>query len=259
MPYAGPDGYNAMPILDAKQLTGQTRTHVLEFKEFGFTLQPDAAHAFLALRRAAARDGLDVTAASSFRDFNRQLTIWNDKYLGRRALLDRDGQALDPTQMSGTELVQAILQWSALPGASRHHWGTEIDVFDRHALGAQHTPQLVPAEFAPTGLFAPLDRWLATHAADYGFFRPYDLDRGGVRPEPWHLSFAPLAEPALKGLSLAVLAAALAGVELAGAADIAGQLSDIHARYVSAVASPGTLALSAPALSIEASPATRPS
>jgi LAS superfamily LD-carboxypeptidase LdcB len=259
MPYAGPDGYKTMSILDTKQLTGQTRTHVLEFKEFGFTLQPDAAQAFIALRAAAARDGLDVAAASSFRDFERQLTIWNDKYLGRRTLLDRDGDELDRSQMSGHELVRAILQWSALPGASRHHWGTEIDVFDRHALPAKQSVQLLPSEFASGGLFAPLDRWLAAHAADYGFFRPYDRDRGGVRPEPWHLSFAPLADGALKGLTLEILAAALEGVDLAGAALVAEQLDEIHARYVSAVANPGTLALGAPALALRSNPAARPS
>ena len=27
----------------------------------------------------------------------------------------------------------------------------------------------------------------------FGFFRPYTTDRGGVAPEPWHLSYAPVA------------------------------------------------------------------
>lgn len=27
-----------------------------------------------------------------------------------------------------------------------------------------------------------------------GFVRPYDQDRGGVAPEPWHLSFEPEAD-----------------------------------------------------------------
>jgi LAS superfamily LD-carboxypeptidase LdcB len=259
MPYAGPDGYNAMPILDTEQLTGRTRTHVLEFSESGFTLQPSAARAFLALRAAAARDGLDLAPASSFRDFERQLAIWNDKFLGRRALLDRDGTALDPAAMSEAEIVHAILQWSALPGASRHHWGTEIDVYDRHALRSGQRMKLVPAEFAPAGVFAPLERWLAAHAEDYGFFRPYDQDRGGVQPEPWHLSFAPLSGPALQALTPEVLAQALNGADLAGAAVVRSQLEQIHARYVSAVASPSPRSLRAPALPIETSPAATPS
>jgi len=259
MPYAEPHGYNAMPILDAEQLTGRTRTHVQDFKDYGATLQPQVAVAFGALRTAAARAGLDLAVASSFRDFERQLRIWNDKFEGRRALLDPEGRALDPTRMSGDDIVRAILHWSALPGASRHHWGTEIDVYDRRALPSGQLPQLLPAEFAPGGLFAPLERWLAAHAEDYGFFRPYDRDRGGVRPEPWHLSFAPIAGPALQGLTLERLAAALRGTDLAGAAVVETQLATIHARYVRAVASPAPRALAAQALRAVASPEARPS
>jgi LAS superfamily LD-carboxypeptidase LdcB len=233
-----------MQILSSAQLTGRSQTHVQELQEAGCTLQPDAAQAFLALRAAALRDGLAVAAASSFRPFERQLAIWNDKFMGRRALLDRTGQPLDRTQMAQAEIVQAILQWSALPGASRHHWGTEIDVIDRNALqGTQ--PQLLPAEFAPGGLFAPLDRWLEQHAERFGFFRPYDRDRGGVQPEPWHLSFAPISGPALRALTLEVLSEALNGVDLSGAAVVQAQLAQIHERYVLAVASPSPRAQAA--------------
>ncbi|HEY5020520.1 MAG TPA: D-alanyl-D-alanine carboxypeptidase family protein, partial [Steroidobacteraceae bacterium] len=66
-----------MSVLDPEQLTGRTRKHVRELKEPPCTLHPEAARAFLALRSAAALDGLDLTPASSFRDFDRQLAIWN--------------------------------------------------------------------------------------------------------------------------------------------------------------------------------------
>jgi LAS superfamily LD-carboxypeptidase LdcB len=233
-----------MPTLSPEQLTGKARTHVLELQEAGCTLQSDAARAYLALRAAALRDGIAVAAASSFRPFEHQLSIWNDKFLGRRALLDRDGRALDRTQMAETQIVHAILQWSALPGASRHHWGTEIDVFDRNTLPSGK-PMLLPAEFAPGGLFSALDRWLQQHAERFGFFRPYDRDRGGVAPEPWHLSFAPVSGPALQTLRLEVLAEALSSVDLAGATVVRSQLADIYERYVLAVATPPPQALAA--------------
>ncbi len=51
-------------------------------------------------------------------------------------------------------------------------------------------------EYAPGGVFARLDGWLAANAAKHGFFRPYTTWRGGVQPEPWHLSYAPVAEVA---------------------------------------------------------------
>jgi LAS superfamily LD-carboxypeptidase LdcB len=249
-----------MSVLDPEQLTGRTRTHVRELQEPHCTLQPDAARAFLALRAAAALDGLELAAASSFRDFDRQLAIWNDKFQGRRALLDRDGGTLDPALMTPADIVRAILHWSALPGASRHHWGTEVDVIDRRALISGRPAQLLPAEYAADGVFAKLDRWLSRHAEGYGFFRPYDRDRGGVQPEPWHLSYAPISGAALPALTIEVLREALRGVDLAGAAVVWPLLGDIHARYVRAVAAPSALALAAPRVDPDRlNPATRPS
>jgi LAS superfamily LD-carboxypeptidase LdcB len=252
MPYVRSHGYKTMVVLDSEQLTGRTRAHVLELAEPPCTLQPDAARAFIALRTAAAVAGLDLAAASSFRDFQRQLAIWNDKFVGRRPLLDRDGTPLDPAVMTAPQIVRAILHWSALPGASRHHWGTEIDVIDRAALTDGRKAQLVPAEYAADGVFAKLDRWLTQHAESYGFFRPYDRDRGGVQPEPWHLSFAPVAAAALQGLTIDVLSEALREVELGGAEAVWPQLEEIHARYVRAVAMPSARALAF-------SPGSRPS
>jgi len=241
-----------MLVLDSEQLTGRTRAHVLELAEPPCTLHPDAARAFMALRDAAAAAGLDLAAASSFRDFGRQLAIWNDKFQGRRPLLDRDGTPLDPSVMSAPQIVRAILHWSALPGASRHHWGTEIDVIDRAALTDGRKAQLVPAEYGADGVFAKLDQWLTQHAESHGFFRPYDRDRGGVQPEPWHLSFAPVADVALQALSIDVLGEALREVELEGAEAVLPQLDDIYARYVRAVATPSARALAF-------SPGSRPS
>lgn len=232
-----------MVVLNSEQLTGRTRTHVLELTQHQCTLQPDAARAFLALRAAAQDSGIELVAASSFRDFRHQLGIWNDKFQGRRPLLDRDGTPLDTAVMTAPQIVRAILHWSALPGASRHHWGTEIDVIDRAALTDGRKTQLVPAEYRPGGVFAGLDGWLTQHAEGFGFFRPYDRDRGGVQPEPWHLSFAPVATDALQALSIDVLSQALRDVELAGAEAVWPQLEDIHARYVRAVAAPSVRAL----------------
>ena len=82
------------------------------------------------MRAAAAADGIDLVAFSSFRDFDRQLAIWNGKFRGERPMQDRAGRPLDALALTPAERVAAILWWSALPGASRHHWGTDIDVMD---------------------------------------------------------------------------------------------------------------------------------
>jgi LAS superfamily LD-carboxypeptidase LdcB len=244
-----------MSALNAEQLTGRVRSHVLEVPESGAVLHPEAAAAFLGLRAKALHNDIDLVAVSSFRSFQQQLAIWNDKFYGRRPLLDRHGSVLDPAGMSADEIVRAILLWSALPGASRHHWGTEIDLIDRAALPPGGRPQLISLEYSPGGVFERLGAWLPRHCEAYGFFLPYDRDRGGVQPEPWHLSFAPLSNAALPALTVAVLAAALATAELAGGTVVRRQLEAIHARYICAVAQPGAAALAAARLS----PAARPS
>lgn len=248
-----------MTILTADQLTGRSREHVVELAEFSCSLHPLTAAAFLGLRRAAAAAGHDLAPLSAFRDFNQQLVIWNAKFRGERALLDRDGTALDVRMLSAEQIVRAILHWSALPGASRHHWGTEVDVFDRAALPNGARARLLPSEYARDGVFAALSSWLSAHAADYGFYLPYDSDRGGVQVEPWHLSFAPLANTLLPQLTPELIAAALAAAPLQGREIVLQLLPEIHSRYVRAVAAPGASVLAAARLEASPTPAARPS
>src|SRR5437762_13827574 len=118
------------------QLTGRARTHLRELKEPSCALHLDVMEPFLAMRAAAAADGIDLVAFSSFRDFDRQLAIWNEKYRGIRPMQDRAGQPLDARSLGPERRVEAICWWSALPGASRHHSGTDLDVMDARALPA---------------------------------------------------------------------------------------------------------------------------
>ena len=108
------------PLTDL-ELTGRSRSHVIEAAGLRCTLHAEVMPAFLGMRAAAQRVGIDLRAASSFRDFDRQLLIWNGKYRGERVLFDRAGQGLDVSRLTPTERIEAILVWSALPGASRHH------------------------------------------------------------------------------------------------------------------------------------------
>lgn len=220
------------------ELTGRASTHVREVPELGCVMHTQAAAGALAMRAAARAAGIELAVVSSFRDFDRQVAIWNAKFSGERPLLDRSGRALSHALLSEGDLIDAILIWSALPGASRHHWGTDMDVIDRAAVAPDYRPTLVPAEFASDGPFARLDAWLGEHMGQFGFFRPYSTDRGGVQPEPWHLSFAPLAEPALVALTPQVLSAALAESTLQGRDAVIARLPQIYARYVAAIDPP---------------------
>lgn len=203
------------------ELTGRARTHLVELESLGCSIHRHVAAPFAALRRAAALAGLDIVPASAFRDFERQLAIWNAKYTA--------------SAMPSAERISAILQWSAVPGMSRHHWGTDMDLIDRAALPPGYRVALVPAEYAPGGPFARAGEWLETHAGRYGFFRPYRGVRSGVQAEPWHYSFAPTAESARRQLQPGVLASVLAQAPLAGKEAVLARLEEIHFRYVESI------------------------
>jgi LAS superfamily LD-carboxypeptidase LdcB len=225
--------------VNAEELTGRADTHIEAITEPACRMHPQAAAPFLNLRRAALRDGIDLLPISSFRDFSRQLTIWNGKFSGERPMYDSAGVILDGGALQPAERIDAILLWSALPGASRHHWGTDLDFIDGNVDTAGLPDKLTQRAFAPGGPFAPLSEWLARHAARFGFFRPFQGLRSGVQPEPWHFSFAPTAEKARNELTVGVLQAAIESAPLLGKEWVLARLEQLHARYVARIDAPG--------------------
>jgi LAS superfamily LD-carboxypeptidase LdcB len=217
------------------ELTGQARTHIAAVDDPECLLHAQVVTPFLNLRRAAKEEGIDLAAVSSFRDFDRQLAIWNGKFSGERPMSDAQGLRLDARSLTPQQRVDAILLWSALPGASRHHWGTDVDLVDRRLSAAGYQIKLTREEFAPGGPFSDLDRWLTIHAPRFGFFRPFQGMRSGVQPEPWHFSFAPIAEKARRRLSPQLLRNALTGAALLGKEVVLEHLDELHARYVAAI------------------------
>ena len=190
------------------------------------------------MREAAAHAGFDLVPVSSFRDFGRQRAIWNAKFRGERPARDRNGRLVDMGALSAGARVDTILLWSALPGASRHHWGTDIDVADGRVMAAGYAPQLEVAEYRRGGPFAGLSAWLGAHMRRFGFYRPYTRRGRGVQPEPWHLSYAPVARLALMRMTHGLLAEAIAGAGIEGEAEILARLHEIRERYVLDVDAP---------------------
>jgi LAS superfamily LD-carboxypeptidase LdcB len=215
-------------------LLGQSDSEI-DFDSVEKPLHRGVIKDFIRLKKDAAIAGFDLAIASSYRDFDRQLLIWNEKAEGKRQLLDSSGEVLDVRVLSPWSLVQAILRWSALPGASRHHWGTDIDIYDRSAVTADYEVQLTPDEVDEGGPFAPLHRWLDQQFENnkaYGFFRPYEYDTGGIAPERWHISYAPLAASYQAALSPAVLQGCCKGSPLLLSAVVEERLNEIFERYI---------------------------
>jgi LAS superfamily LD-carboxypeptidase LdcB len=220
------------------EITGRACSHIVQLEGPSCGLHYEVAASFMAMRDAAAVVGIDLMPRSAFRDFATQLSIWNSKWRGERDLFSRSGERLDRNVLSDSQILDVILAWSALPGGSRHHWGSDIDVIDGAAIPVGYKVQLVPAEYSPAGIFAKLAGWLDENMALFGFFRPYGTDRGGVCPEPWHLSYAPVSMAALEALSLPSLRRALADSDLEGKAEVLARLPEIYTRYMLAIDPP---------------------
>jgi len=229
--------------LSTAQLVGQDDAHLVALP-CGNRLQREVAEAFSALQADARKAGFELAVASSFRDYERQLAIWNGKASGTRAVHDDSGEPLDVAALAPADKVRAILRFSALPGASRHHWGTDLDVFDAVALPAGYRLQLSPQEVVPGGMFDPLHRWLDERISRdeaHGFYRPYGEDRSGVAPERWHLSYAPLARDCIGLLDAPTLQKAWdkGGDSLLLRDEVEARLGDILERYVFCAGVPG--------------------
>ncbi len=169
-------------------LYGLDESHLVPLGQFLLTAR--TLTAFNKMQQHALSDGIDVQICSAYRNFERQMAIWNGKALGKRTLLDINNQPIDHSRLTDEQLVDAILCWSALPGASRHHWGTDIDVFDGNNISKADL-KLISDEYVDNGPCAQLASWLNQHAKEHGFYLPYQANKSGVSPEPWHLSYFP--------------------------------------------------------------------
>jgi LAS superfamily LD-carboxypeptidase LdcB len=154
----------------------------------GINLRKEAHDAFLEMKKAAYQDGIDIEIVSSFRSFDRQLAIFERKYL---EYTEDDG-------MEPLEAIDRIIEYSTIPGTSRHHWGTDIDIIDRSK--PTDGDVLVASKFEEGGPFADLKKWMDEHASEYGFYLVYTKEpkRRGFKYEPWHYSYAPLSVPMLE-------------------------------------------------------------
>lgn len=219
-------------MFNSFEITGRVRTHIIQIDNPRFAANREAADAFLRMRKAAQQDGFELTPFSSFRDYQTQLRIWNYKYAGKKPLYDRDGNIRDYNSLNELQIIECILNWSALPGGSRHQWGTEIDVVDGLAMPKDYQPKLLPEEVMEGGIFYPLHRWLDVNLSKFGFFRPYKFYKGGMYPEPWHLSYAPIAMEAIKYVSIELLLSIIKESEILGKETILKLIPQIYEGHI---------------------------
>lgn len=212
-------------------LTGKTERHIHWLTQ-NVGIHHEMLSAFDQLTLAAKAAGFELCIASGFRSFDRQLAIWNNKFSGITAIKDKANQTLAIEQLSEREKIHAIMLFSALPGASRHHWGCDIDVYAKNLLPQDQALALEPWEYQSSGYFYPLSVWLQEHAKSFGFFLPYDKFRGGVAQEPWHLSYLSLSKEYKKVYSEKLLAETLLNTDIQGKNELLHLLPELYQRYI---------------------------
>ncbi len=152
-----------------------------------FKMQKDAYNSFMKMKTEATKENLAIELVSAYRSFEKQKQIFENKY----SLFTSEG-------LSPNEALKKIIEYSTIPGTSRHHWGTDIDIIDANAQRPESV--LEEEHFYGDGPYCKLKEWLTKNAVDFGFYEVYtkNPNRKGFKYEPWHFSYAPISKPMLQ-------------------------------------------------------------
>ena len=125
-----------------------------------FAMVEPAARAMRAMVAAARRDGIALSATSTWRSYDQQLWLFKDRYVTYNT-----GQ---PTKTWNGKRYwrRPGVASAATPGTSNHGWGVAADLSD--------TPS--------TPLSETYQRWLADHGPSFGYWNT-------VESEVWHWSY----------------------------------------------------------------------
>lgn len=225
-------------MMSAEQLIGLNQDHLLtidnniELLGQKFQCHHEVLAPLAKLIRQSELDGIPLRVVSSYRSFQRQAEIWNSKFNHDVELNLRDGSTVQSFELEDRARVNAILNYSAIPGTSRHHWGTDFDIFDAAAIDQGYTVELKEEEFSDGGPCSRLDEWLDYHLETFEFFRPYREDKGGVACEPWHISYRPIATKALEEFPLDLLKETLRQEDIGGKNSITERLESLARKYI---------------------------
>ncbi len=154
----------------------------------GLFLRKEVYQAFLQMDAIAKAKGIDLVIRSATRNFDYQKGIWERKWTGE-TLIDGGKDAL-VAYPDSVQRALAILKFSSMPGTSRHHWGTDIDLnsFENSWFESGEGQQVYA--------------FLVEYGPAFGFCQPYS-PKGPDRPdgyeeERWHWTYMPTANKLMK-------------------------------------------------------------
>lgn len=138
--------------------------------ENGVFLETEAAKAYIRMKSAAEKDGINLRLLSGYRSISYQQKLL-EKGIKERIL---SGMSPDAAELDAGHNI-------APPGSSEHNTGLALDI-------VRPEDDDVYEEFEETEQFG----WLLEKAADFGFILRYPKDAAhitGYVYEPWHYRF----------------------------------------------------------------------
>ncbi len=152
----------------------------------GMYARKEVFEAYKKMYLDALKAGIELKILSATRSFSSQKRIWEAKWSGKRRV---DGKDLSKAIPFGVDRAKKILEYSSMPGTSRHHWGTDLDFV------------ALENEYFEKGHGKKVYDWLTKHASKYGFYQPYtarEFRKTGHNEEKWHWSYLPISKPLIK-------------------------------------------------------------
>ena len=148
----------------------------------GLYLRKETLAAFKEMQEAAKKDGINLLIISATRNFDYQKGIWERKWSGQTKL---EGN-INASQISNKKArSEKIMRYSAMPGASRHHWGTDIDLNELNN------------KWFESGTGKKVYDWIQTRGKEFGFYQVYTSkaadQRTGYEEEKWHYTYKPVS------------------------------------------------------------------
>lgn len=137
-------------------------------------LRRKAYTAFQRMNEAAHEQDIELNIVSATRSFYHQKRIWEGKWQRTRYM-----------GWSDFEKARDIMTYSSMPGTSRHHWGTDIDLVSLNNDYFEQGEGLITYN------------WLVENGPKFGFGQTYtskDVGRTGYEEEKWHWSYMPLSQ-----------------------------------------------------------------
>ncbi len=166
-------------ILEQEQLVGLRKPdNMITDPVTGKRAVKEVIEAFWKLREKAGRDGWELVLVSGYRSFEGQRLLWNRLY----------NKATDHTNGDSQKTVKEVMRYTSVPGFSRHHWGTELDISEKTLRG-----QLLTPDEEISSKVMDFYHWMEVNAPKFGFCKVYRGKSGIIADEPWHWSYWRLA------------------------------------------------------------------